>query len=362
MTSLTHSTVRTVTAAELTSVIGAERAAAWHREHPYYERTVLLLERDDSPLAAAVVTSRPHSAYTKIVDVWFEAAADGEELLHSIIERSRLRGDAAVKWEFAHANEAPAFASDLGFDVLPTPYLSGAGTEGVRGLALWVNGWSPLHNPYYAQTTDFTCGAVAALTAIEMVGVASFVPSDLERNRLTELGFWRVATNFPACEPVGLAVALDAHLKNEASGRIEVYLDHEGAVLLEDFDTDAERLYRELLQSESLQLADEQGVAVSRERISIAEIAERVTRGWLALLLIDEKPMHGSSVPHWVLAHSVHDGVLVFQDPWIDSEHGETWVDSHDLPISFADVELMNAFGEAAYRGIIFLERTERVS
>ena len=157
-------------------------------------------------------------------------------------------------------------------------------------------------------------------------------------------------------------MALDAHLKNEASGRIEVYLDHDGAVLLGGSQR-AVRRFRRVASClvGSARLTDARGCGPQTKYFD-REIAERVTRGWLALLLIDEKPMHGSSVPHWVLAHSVHDGVLVFQDPWIDSEHGETWVDSHDLPISFADVELMNAFGEAAYRGVTSLSAPSRVS
>ena len=134
MTSLTHTSVRATVTAQNSRQCLAPSALRRGIENIPITNELFSCWSGTSPLAAAVLTSRPHSAYTKIVDVWFEAAADGEGLVHSIIERSRLRGDAAVKWEFAHANEAPAFARDLGFDVLPTPYLSGAGTE---GCAAW---------------------------------------------------------------------------------------------------------------------------------------------------------------------------------------------------------------------------------
>ena len=110
---------------------------------------------------------------------------------------------------------------------------------------------------YYAQTTLFTCGAVAALIAAEGSAAGGFGAGVADRD--VELGFWRRASNYPACEPIGLAVALHDHL---GDAPVEVALDSEGPVLIENF-TGFDRSIRAELQEDSLCQARERGIPVS---------------------------------------------------------------------------------------------------
>jgi hypothetical protein len=203
----------------------------------------------------------------------------------------------------------------------------------VQGYVLWLNPVSHTEPPYYAQTSTFTCGAVTALLASEIRGSRGFGADGNNRDR--ELEFWRQASNFSACEPIGLAVALRRSIDDAAcTAPVDVFLDTNGPALLETFPDGFDRKFREELQANSLQQALSSDITVHRDRLSIDFLATRIQAGELALLLIDTQLMYGFAVPHWVLAHSVEQGLVIIDDPTISSFWGETWVDAHEIPIS----------------------------
>jgi hypothetical protein len=253
---------------------------------------------------------------------------------------ARERGNIAVKWQ--------SFAGDLpprhrGFTSMRAPYQSAAGTEGVRGYILWLNPVTHDEPPYYAQTSTFTCGAVTALLASEIRGSGGFKVDGNNRDR--ELAFWRQASNFPACEPIGLAVALRGSIDDAAgTAPVDVFLDTNGPALLETFPDGFDRKFREELQVNSLRQALNSDITVHRERLSIDELVTRIEAGDLALGLIDTQLMYGFAVPHWVLAHSVEHGLVIIDDPTISSSWGETWVDAHEIPITIQSLDHMLAW------------------
>ncbi|WP_448005971.1 peptidase C39 family protein [Agromyces bauzanensis] len=327
----------------------------WLRSRHPYQPTVRTARRGGRPVAALLTTRRPNTLAVKIAAYWATDDAAGSGLVDELIRESAASGDAVVKWEVATDEPVPPFAARLGFAELTAPYVSAAGTTGLRGFARWLRATPPVEPPYYAQTTEFTCGAVAALLATEAAGEAGFGGGGVA-GRDREITFWRGASNYPACEPIGLAVALQ---RETDPGTVEVHLDHDGPVLLESFGDGFDHAFRAELQTESLRQARTLGLPVGRERIAVSEIERRIVGGALALLLIDEGPMHdGQAVPHWVLAHHAADGVVVIQDPWITADEGESWIDTHLLPIRSEIVDRMTAWGPARYRGVIFLERT----
>ncbi|RLQ83816.1 hypothetical protein D9C83_02915 [Salinibacterium amurskyense] len=342
--------------AHLIEALGTERAAQWQRDREPYNPRVWML---DSPTgnAAALTSGRPNTRYTKLVDLWADSDAAAQSLLGELIAASAERGEAALKWQLPLDAELPAFAADLGFTELRTPISSADGTQGVRGFVLWHGGWPHEQLRYYGQTTLFTCGAVAAMTALSHLGLEPFADTEDEDARERELAFWRSATNFPACEPLGLAVAVHDVIAQSASAiSLELHLDTTEPTLLETYEGE-ERAFREQLQEQSRAEAASRGIQQHTAPLSIQQITERVAGGELAILLIEEEPMHDASTPHWVVAHSVKGDTVLLNDPWITAEQGETWVDSHDLPVSIAVLDRMVAFGDPTYRGVIFVAR-----
>ncbi|MEV7085658.1 peptidase C39 family protein [Streptomyces sp. NPDC093085] len=289
-------------------------------------------------IAAALVTARPGTSYLKIVD----ALGDVPAAVGAVLETARRRGLAQVKWEgwTTTAEEATA----LGFTPLRTP----PGAEGPdSGYIRRLYGAEPAAPPYYAQTTHFTCGAVTALVARAHAGA---LPGEaLDRD--AELTLWRAATNFPACEPVGLGVAVH---RAWPSAPVTVFLDTEDPVLL-DHLPEAEQEWRAALQRLSRADAERSGTPVDPRRLSLPEIRAALDRGGHVLLLVSLATLQGFDVPHWILCHGTVPGAVVVDDPWAHAPAGDTWVDAHLLPVPDASLDAMSVLSPARFRGAVHI-------
>ncbi|MGK0721945.1 peptidase C39 family protein [Leucobacter sp. W1478] len=360
--------------------LGPARTALWSADRALFAPEVFRARYANGELAAAaLVTSRRGTSYRKIVDLWCapvpgsgeSAAADTRlfddtafaAVLDAIIAELP-QGVLALKFEERPAvaplwPEALAALAARGFVPDPLPVHSVESTlGGVRGFTRW-EGRAPRSTiGYYGQTTDVTCGAVTALMALETEGARLLQPADHAHNRTIEIELWRTATNMPAIEPVGLAVAT---ARAAAERRVpfslpRVYLSVPSPVLLEWYEGD-ERQLRADLQAESARQADALGIEVVHEWIGVDEIATAISAGNFVFLLIDLTLMINDPTPHWVLAHDVIDGCVIIDDPWVEKDHGETWVDTHHLPVPFASVDEMTRWGEPAYRGVVVVPR-----
>ncbi|MFB8076150.1 peptidase C39 family protein [Streptomyces californicus] len=327
--------------------------------------------------AVALVTARPGTAYAKIVD----AVGDVPAAARAVVAYAEERGLVQVVWEGWTVSGEDAAAA--GFAPLRPPLPGGTDEPaGPRtGYVRWTAGEGVAEPAYYRQSTHFSCGAVTALLAQVRAGVV--LPESLDRE--AELTLWRDATNFPACEPVGLGVAVR---RRWPSSSVEVFLDTEEPVLLDHLDGD-EREWRAVLQRASRADADRLGVPVHGRRLSLAELREAVTGSGTAeareaggreafpgreaaeareavarlgrcrhvLLLVSLATMQGFDVPHWVLCHGAVPGAVVVEDPWFNTAAGETWVDAHLLPVADASLDAMSLLGgEVRVRGAVLID------
>ncbi|MBL3700660.1 peptidase C39 family protein [Leucobacter luti] len=351
-----------------------ERLAVWETERALWApRTLTAYDPAGAAVGAALTAGRPHSAYRKIVDV---AAAD-DAVWAALV--AAARDDAATDDGTrpapiaVHFEEHPAFAplSDArraalgaaGFAAVaaPVPSIPSTRADDPAGVAAWSfwRGAAPTRSaPYYGQTTDVTCGAVASLMALEQRGNHAFSPDSLVDNRAAEIAFWRRATNLPACEPIGLAVET-AKLGAETGvlpALPRVFLSTPDPVLIEEFSSsEGERALRTDLQLESLRQAEALGLPIERRWVDVPEIFEFVRGGSQVLLLIDLTELIADPTPHWVLATEVVGDTLLISDPWVNAPTGESWVDTFALPLPAATVDLVTRWGDPAYRGVIVL-------
>ena len=361
---------------ELADGLSAGRLALWRIERAFWApRTVRVSDASGTVVAAALTASRPHTAYRKIVDVVALDVAAFAAAVAAAAEDAPTAADGSrptpivVKFE-EHPLLAPldaaheAVLADQGFaraeDPVPSVPSTRPGTETfARGWAKWLGAAPSRTARYYGQTTDVTCGAVTALTALEAEGLGHW-GEDGTDNQTEELDFWRRATNLPACEPIGLAVATAHEITASALklGRPRVILSTEELVLLEDWASDPVELrLRTQLQQDSLRQAAALGLEIERRWIPVEEIRELIAGGADVFLLIALAPLINDPAPHWVLAHDVIGDSLIISDPWVESEHGESWVDTSALPIPLAGIDLITRWGDPAYRGVIVVPR-----
>ncbi|TXN30000.1 peptidase C39 family protein [Lacisediminihabitans profunda] len=350
--------VRDALPADVVALLSADQRKAWELPRGYH-RPRLWLARDAGGLRAAALTSgRPHTAYRKVVDIASDGSGKGvSEILGAIIRDAHDSSFAGVKVEihpWSRWIATSAVLADLGFTPLADPLSSSAGTRGgVGGWVRWDTPWMHPQLAYYGQTTDFTCGAIAALAALERAGIATLSSAPDDERRAVELSLWRQATNFPACEPLGLVVATTERLR--AGGRAvlpEVHLSTDEPILVDLVAPELAGL-RAQLQRESLDRARQLGIPVHRDWMTVDDLRTQLAAGNGLLLLIDDAYMNDDPTPHWVFAHAFNGRHVLVQDPWIDSETGETWVDAHELPLSLEDVDTMTRYGTREYRGVI---------
>ncbi|GAB2643541.1 hypothetical protein GCM10027169_09390 [Gordonia jinhuaensis] len=351
-----------------------DRSALWQLDRSHYRPTVFIVA-DGMREVAALVTARPHTAAHKIADVivaepdTHDSVAVGELLRQVLSAIVQAHPDHAVTRIEARPHlaellrEQREIVDDAGFirSRRPLPSIPST-TEPIEGWLRWADGRSPGADidaglpAYIGQTTEFTCGAVSLVTALHQGdGRVLREPADRATNQFDELRWWRKATNMPAVDPVSLAVA-----DTEAAGGVSprVYLT-QSPVLLEGF-TGPDRDYRAFLQENSLAQARADGIEIIDEWPGVQALAEQVVAGHRVQLLIDEIPMHDDPTPHWVMAFGVTTTAsgmraVVVQDPWVDADHGETWVDADQLPIALDDLDLMARYGDPGYHAAIVL-------
>ncbi len=366
---------------QLVDTFDRTRQQHWRLDRSAYAPQVLSSTDDDVTLWA-LVTRRPYTAAHKVADIAVTRASSRrgdarhpdvpDHLVGSLLQEvADACPDHAVTRVEAHgwlADSLPHLGdvlTRLGFVRSRPPLASIPST--MSDLAAWTRwvvppGSTPAElPPFMGQTTDFTCGAVSLITALHGPGRSVLSdPTDRVSNRRDELRWWRKATNMPACDPLTLALA-DAEAMGAEGARPLVYLTDDNPVLLEDYD-DVERERRAILQRLSREDARAAGIEIRSDWPGPEAWADLVEQGNAVQLLIDEVPMHDEEIPHWVTAFAVArtaggERALVVQDPWVDAEHGETWVDSDQLPITLADIELMARFGSPAYRSAIVVPR-----
>ncbi|RSN71817.1 peptidase C39 family protein [Actinomadura sp. WAC 06369] len=294
---------------------------------------------------AALVTARPRAAYLKIVD----AVGDVRAAVGAVVAHARDRGLAQVKWEGWTAD--PADAAALGFVPMQSPSRTEPRTGYVRWLAGGPGG-AVAEPPYYRQSTNFTCGAVTALIAQAQAGAVP--PPSLDRP--AELTLWRAATNFPACEPVGLGVAVR---RAWPTSPVTVFLDTDRPVLLDSYKGD-EREWRAVLQRASRTDAADAGVPLDPRRLSLPGVRALLADGARVLLLLSLEAMQGFAVPHWVLCHAAVPGALVLEDPWTNDAAGDTWLDAHLLPVPDPALDAMSVMEDGRYRAAVAIGPPDR--
>ena len=362
--------------------LAEDRLALWTIERDHWSpRTITVTDAAGTVLATALTAGRPHTAYRKVVDLVVaegagdsaEAAAiaaleaarddrlandDGSQPAPIVIRFEEHPAQAALTAVVRSALATVGFAQDA--DSLPSvPSTRPEDAAFTRSWSLWLSAAPTRAVPYYGQTTDVTCGAVTSLMMFEENDLGQF-STDGTENHTVELDFWRRATNMPACEPIGLAVTTAEELlarTGDAGRKPRVILSAEGPVLLEWYDDFYERKLRVQLQEESLRTAESLGLEVERRWASTEEIRDLVAAGNDVFLLIALEPLIKDPAAHWVLAHDVVGDNIIISDPWVEQEHGESWVDTSALPIPLAGIDLITRWGEPEYRGIIVVPR-----
>ncbi|BBP76871.1 GNAT family N-acetyltransferase [Pseudomonas sp. Ost2] len=202
--------------------------------------------------------------------------------------------------------------------------------------------------PYYAQTTEFTCGPACLLMAM------GALQAKRQASRREEVQIWREATTVfmtsghGGCSPQGLALAawrrgFGVRLQVSISGPLllnGVRNEHKKAVM---------RLVHDGFEEELRQTDVEQvlGGALDLPRLLAA--------GGQPLVLISSYRLTRSKAPHWVIVTDCDEEFVYLHDPDVDHSQHRQPLDCQHLPVSHGEFDKMSAFGNSKLRAAVIL-------
>jgi ribosomal protein S18 acetylase RimI-like enzyme len=291
--------------------------------------------------------------YSLAVAPEFQQCGLGAALLADA-ETAAFEADRAVlRLEVAASNHAArALYQNNGYrQVARLPGYYENGEDGIRlEKPLRASKPRPGGAPYYEQTTEFTCGPACLMMALS-ARKPGFV-----MNPTVEVSLWRQSTTvfmtrgLGGCEPFGMAVALAGE-----GLAPEVFVTEEGPLMLQTVRDAEKRKVMKLAQDEFQRQAQQLGIPVHLRRMDVAELAARLGRGALALVLVSGNRMFGKRVPHWILAHGADDHHVFLHDPWIEDKAHESATDATDIPAPFAEFDRMWRWGAARLRAAVLI-------
>lgn len=285
------------------------------------------------------------------------AAAAMSGALAGFARAAADRGCLTVRAEVADDHPAATALAAAGFRPLDPGVHAGQPARPVRRFERRLDGGNAVRTqPYFAQTTGFTCGPVALMLARRRF--AASAPVD----RRTEVALWREATTVHApagpggCDPFGLACAA---VRGGLATR--VIASAEGPILLDRASDEARRDLMRFVQAEFRADATALGIDVEIREWTDGDLAATLAAGGVAMVLIDQVVFHGRPAPHWVLVHGMMtqaDSAVTYaiDDPWVDAADHETDTDRFDLPVPAAELDRMAWYGTTPYRAAVLLE------
>jgi Peptidase_C39 like family len=169
--------------------------------------------------------------------------------------------------------------------------------------------------PYYAQTSEFSCGPACVLM------IFKFFNSNLKLNRTLEFEVWRQCNmiGVKGADPFGMSVPL-----LDAGHEVRLLTQRRSMV-----DPD---LWRSRIQEIRLTPEDEdltvfgiaenkkralgRGLTVVYSRLTVKRVAKSFYEGFIPMALVHMGVVHQLDIPHWVVVTDIGDDHIAFNDPY----------------------------------------------
>lgn len=194
--------------------------------------------------------------------------------------------------------------------------------------------------PFYAQTTDFSCGPAALMMAL------SALREDLPMSTHQELRIWREATTIymlaghGGCGPHGLALAAW-----QRGFHAEIQVSRSGPLFLDTVRSERKKNLLTLVHEDFMLQLAETAIPIHHGPLYLADMEQALEQGRIPIMLISTWQLNRSRVPHWVTLCAIDDQFVYIHDPDIDMDAGETVADKQYLPIDRKVFESMARYG-----------------
>lgn len=168
--------------------------------------------------------------------------------------------------------------------------------------------------PYYAQSSDFSCGPACVLM------VMKYFDRDLEVGRELEFEVWRQCNmiGIKGADPFGLSVPLidagyDVRLITKRSKIVEY--EPWKRRLLRHFSSEEIELSM-FGMKENRQRALRRRLRVTYKRPVVADIQRGIRGDYVPIALVHMGVVHSLNIPHWIVVTDTDEEQVVFNDPY----------------------------------------------
>lgn len=279
----------------------------------------------------------------------------GERLLKAAEDEARRRGGLFMRLEVRAGNtSAIALYQRLGYREFGRHldyYEDHA--EAIR-LEKRIIGHAPetaRKVPYYAQTTEFTCGPAAMMIAMAAAGLETRFSQRLE------FELWRAANGIylastpGGCEPFGIAVALARR-----GLIVGIHVSHPGPYFMARH---RQTKSHEIMKTVEAMFRDETAelnIPVHHAPLLRDGLVAALDRGAVAITLISTYRMYRTRGPHWIVAYDHDEDYIFAHDPFVDVEEFEAPMDKAAIAIPREEFDVITAFGTDRLRATIVVE------
>lgn len=206
--------------------------------------------------------------------------------------------------------------------------------------------------PFYAQTTEFTCGPACLMMAMKALN------SRQELNRRLELQLWREATTIfmtsghGGCSPHGLALA--AHRRGF---EVRLHVSSLGVPFIDGVRDEGKKEVIHLVHEDFLAQLQQEQIAIHDEGLNSSMLEQLLVQGWIPLILISSYRISRSKAPHWVVLSGADDHFFYIHDPDIEWEKDKSSTDNVHVPILRKDFLRMAQFGRQQLQAMVLVRK-----
>lgn len=183
-----------------------------------------------------------------------------------------------------------------------------------EGLIVMKDARVKFNVPYYAQSSEFTCGPACVLMVMK-----HFDPR-MEIGRALEFEIWRQCNmvGIKGADPYGLSVPLiDADYEVRLVTKRRRIVDPKPwrRRLIRHFSSEEIELSLFGMR-ENQRRALSRNLHVNYKRPVVADIIRRVREGFVPIALVHMGVVHSLNIPHWVVVTDADVDNVVFNDPY----------------------------------------------
>ncbi|HEK1690147.1 TPA: GNAT family N-acetyltransferase/peptidase C39 family protein [Pseudomonas putida] len=202
--------------------------------------------------------------------------------------------------------------------------------------------------PYYAQTTEFTCGAACLLMAM------AAVERGRAMHRSEEIQLWREATTIfmtaghGGCSPQGLAMAAWRR-----GFEVCMVVSQPGSLFLDGVRSAQKKDVMQLVEDGFAQALAE--TDVHQVQAPGLDVRAALQAGFRPVVLISSYRFTRLKAPHWILVTGCDAEFVYLHDPDVDHSRHKHILDCQHLPVSHAEFQRMSSFGRQRVRAAVLL-------